>query len=413
MTKARDVADLLANGTVDTNELADGLITTAKLADNSVTTAKISDAAITAAKLSVQGSDIPYDNTTSGISANTLQEAIDYLNVLSGGGSAGAQATYTREKFTATAGQTTFTTVNGYTLGYLQVFMNGIMLDTSDYAATDESTVVLGTGAAAGDEIVTIAYDSFAISEVLRTLNISASAPDDALEIGATGKVTVKGSGTYSNGGEGLIVTTANTSSRATARISSTGDQPAEIFFDVDGAIRWDISARDSSSGHELHFYRQAAVPGNTVNSFAMRMTQEGYILAPNQPAFAYKNTSYTQTSGGWSIIIPGTTLLNRGSHFNGSTGVFTAPVSGFYVFGFWGLSYPHNTEVNSMAYYRNGVSQSGMQFAGNSSNHQIASGGIGLSLSANDTVDLRYFQYTGGGKAYSAQWHMWGYLVS
>jgi len=69
--------------------------------------------------------------------------------------------------------------------------MNGVMLDLTDYTANDESTVVLSAGARAGDEIVIIAYDSFAISEVLRVLNISASFPDDGLTLDANGNLGI------------------------------------------------------------------------------------------------------------------------------------------------------------------------------------------------------------------------------
>lgn len=139
----------------------------------------------------VDATNIDYDNTVSGISANTVQEAIDYLNTLSGGGNQGDVASYTREKFTATADQTTFTLADGYTLGYLEVFLNGVLLDTSDYTANDESTVVLGVGAKAGDELITIALDSFAIAELLRVTSISASAPDDCLNVTADGTLRI------------------------------------------------------------------------------------------------------------------------------------------------------------------------------------------------------------------------------
>lgn len=150
------------------------------------------DARVTTPFLSnlLDAGDVDYDNAVSGISANTVQEAIDYLNTLSGG-SSGDVASYTRQKFVATEGQTTFTVTDGYTLGYLEVYFNGVLLDTTDYTANDESTVVLSVAASAGDEIATIAHDSFAISEILRTTSISASAPDDAIEVAATGTVTI------------------------------------------------------------------------------------------------------------------------------------------------------------------------------------------------------------------------------
>ena len=150
-----------------------------------------SDGALNIADIgNVAATAVPYSNAVSGISANTVQEAIDYLNTLSSGG-AGSVASYTRQKFTATAGQTTFTVTAGYTVGYLQVFMNGILLDVSDYAAADGSTVVLTAAAAANDEIVTIALDSFNIAELLRVTNISASASTNAITLDADSAVNI------------------------------------------------------------------------------------------------------------------------------------------------------------------------------------------------------------------------------
>ena len=65
--------------------------------------------------------------------------------------------------FTATAGQTTFT-VPSYTVGYISVYRNGAMLGTADFTATSGTTVVLATGATAGDLITT---ESFYVSSVL------------------------------------------------------------------------------------------------------------------------------------------------------------------------------------------------------------------------------------------------------
>jgi hypothetical protein len=62
----------------------------------------------------------------------------------SGGGSA-----YTRTSFTATAGQTAFTVT--YAIGYLQVYVNGVLLATSDYTATSGTGFTLSVGANAGD----------------------------------------------------------------------------------------------------------------------------------------------------------------------------------------------------------------------------------------------------------------------
>ena len=183
-------ADVVADA-VNTAAVQDAAITTAKIADDGVTQAKIAAGAIGDTEIgTVNATAIDYSNTVSGISANTVQEAIDYLNTLSGG-SSGSVASYTRDKFVATAGQTTFTTSNGYTLGYLQVFVNGILLDITDYTANDSSTVVLTEAADVGDEVVAIALDSFAIAELLRVTSVSPSAPDNSITVGTSGQLGV------------------------------------------------------------------------------------------------------------------------------------------------------------------------------------------------------------------------------
>jgi hypothetical protein len=71
---------------------------------------------------------------------------------------------YSRTPATATAGQTTFSVT--YTVGYLQVYLNGVLLDTSDYTATNGTSVVLGVAANAGDLLDFITLSANAISTV-------------------------------------------------------------------------------------------------------------------------------------------------------------------------------------------------------------------------------------------------------
>ena len=64
---------------------------------------------------------------------------------------ANAGGTVTVTDFTATSGQTTFSV--SYVIGTVSVYRNGIRLGQSDFTATNGTTVVLNTGAVAGDLI--------------------------------------------------------------------------------------------------------------------------------------------------------------------------------------------------------------------------------------------------------------------
>jgi hypothetical protein len=70
---------------------------------------------------------------------------------------------------TATASQTTFSIVGGYQIGYVDVFLNGVLLVPSvDYTATDNLTVVLTSGAAASDVFQALSYQPVAIVNVVK-----------------------------------------------------------------------------------------------------------------------------------------------------------------------------------------------------------------------------------------------------
>jgi hypothetical protein len=72
------------------------------------------------------------------------------VTINSSGGGGGSSA-YTRTSFTATGGQTAFTVT--YAVGYLQVYVNGILLATSDYTATSGTGFTLGVACIAGDVV--------------------------------------------------------------------------------------------------------------------------------------------------------------------------------------------------------------------------------------------------------------------
>ena len=74
------------------------------------------------------------------------------------GNSPGVASQRVETAFTATSSQTVFTPSSGYTLGYCDVYQNGVKLvNGDDYTASDGATVTLTTGAASGDSIVIVA----------------------------------------------------------------------------------------------------------------------------------------------------------------------------------------------------------------------------------------------------------------
>ena len=93
-----------------------------------------------------------------------------YLGIPASGVTTTAYRTVT--EFTATAGQTTFTPPS-YTAGYINVYRNGVLLGSADYTATNGTTVVLTSGATAGDTVTT---ESFYVSSVVGAIPATAGA---------------------------------------------------------------------------------------------------------------------------------------------------------------------------------------------------------------------------------------------
>jgi hypothetical protein len=124
-------------------------------------------------------SGVLQDPATYGVVGNTLNFSqapptgtnnisCRYLGVPATGVTTTAYRTQT--EFTATAGQTTFS-VPSYTPGFIDVYRNGVLLASTNFVATNGTTVVLNNAASSGDLIETV---SFFVSSVLNAIAATA-----------------------------------------------------------------------------------------------------------------------------------------------------------------------------------------------------------------------------------------------
>ena len=115
-----------------------------------------------------------------------------------------------RQVFSPTGVQTNFTFASGYTIGYLDIYLNGArLISGQDYTATNGSTVGLTTYANGGDVLEAVTYKAFNAATIDSApgnftvggdLTVSGSVTSD-LTVG--GDLTVSGSVTSGTAGVG------------------------------------------------------------------------------------------------------------------------------------------------------------------------------------------------------------------
>ena len=120
--------------------------------------------------------------------------------------------------FTATSGQTTFTVSGGYTVGLVDVYINGVKSSQSDYTATDGTTVILTTGTSAGNIVEITKY----VGAIGSQGNQGSTGPQGA--VGNQGSVGAQGiTGAQGNQGPTGVQGTQGTAGSLDA-VARTGD---------------------------------------------------------------------------------------------------------------------------------------------------------------------------------------------
>jgi hypothetical protein len=218
-------------------------------------------------------------------------------------------------KYVATAGQTTFSgtaTVGGtltYTVNNIVVFLNGVALDSTDYTASNGTSIVLGTAAALNDELVIIAFKSFTVADTYTKGEadglLAAKAPlasptftgtVTAAALTTTGNTILGDASTDTlNVGNGGLVKDASgnvgigTSSPAQklqvngkaiiGTYAGTGAYGLYLRSDAESThYNWQISTQNAVNG-AIEFARSTAVGGSTFNSPSVVIDSSGNLL--------------------------------------------------------------------------------------------------------------------------------------
>ena len=201
------------------------------------------------------------------------------------------------------------------------------------------------------------------------------STPTTAMTINASQNV---GIGTSSPSGK-LHVESAGTNYIYTRNSVAAGI--AGVVFQNAGDTRsWRID------GTNLDAY------DNSAGATRMRIDASGRFTLASQPFFyaslTVAQTGYNSSSTGDVVVVYNTTTTNTGSHFNTSTGKFTAPVAGNYIF--YASAY-----ASASSFTQNWLVVNGSRITGTDWVHASSTMSIGfwlIRLAANDTVGFHAY---------------------
>jgi hypothetical protein len=256
--------------------------------------------------------------------SGTSNISVRYLGIPASGVTTTAYRTVT--EFTATSGQTSFS-VPSYTVGYIDVYRNGVRLVSTDYTATTGTTVVLANACTVGDSVVT---ESFLVSSVLNAIPATAGSVSTSYLV--DGSVTQAKLST-NVAGNGPAFSAYQSSATSVPNASTT-----KILFATES---FDTNNNFASSRFTPTIAGYYQISASVALNFSGASIVQLYMNTSTQVAFTY--------AAGITGALPSTGVISKLLYFNGSTDyaeVFSYQNSGGSV----------NTDTNSGGTWFTGV---------------------------------------------------------
>ena len=219
---------------------------------------------------------VPYFSSGSAWASTAAGTTGQYLK--SNGASAptwaDASTVYTKTTFTATASQTTFT-VN-YTVGYVDVFLNGVKLTVTDYTASNGTSVVLAVAAALNDIVETLSWTVWSVTNTAIGAGTGTSLALNGATLGANA-LAVTGTAAFS----GAITTTTQSVGDNSTKVATTAYVDRAVAAFPNYISKYQMSAAGGTSTFSIG----AGSANDSTNTYSL-------VLA----------SAFTKTTGAWTV---------------------------------------------------------------------------------------------------------------
>jgi predicted heme/steroid binding protein len=262
------------------------------------------------------------------------------------------------QKFTATASQTTFTITGGYTVGMVDVFLNGVKLDNAtEFTASNGSTVVLTAAAAVNDVVEVYKYGGqfIANNSLRQTTAFTATAGQTTFTVSySVGFVDV-----FYNGSK--LAASEFTATNGTSIVLGTACVVNDIVEVV--AYNYTVGAFTGVGGSgTTNYISKWTASGTLGNSIIRDSGTVGINMAPDANTF-----SVTGTDNNWGLsVFSGTTTgQSYGAVVRGGTNAND-------------VAFRVNNAINSTTYFTvNGNGYVGIGTGGPTSLLHLSSSGL------------------------------------
>ena len=345
-TSATNASNSASTATTQASNAA----TSASSASTSATSAANSAAAAASALdsfddryLGTKSSDPTLDNDGNALVAGALYFSTtqNVMKVYDGASwitatSAGATSLI-RFRYVATSGQTTFSGADSasatltYTVNNIVVMRNGVTLDTSEYTASNGTSIVLGVAAGTGDIVDIIAFKSFTVADALSAVSggtVNGSVTITGALI-ANGNVTLGDASTDTlNVGNGSLVKDASGNF-----IIGGGSQAnsAKMTINYAGSATNGLAFKDTADQTGTQFLAFLNSAGSQLGSIekydtnsAIRISNVGAIKFPaTQSASSDANTLDDYEEGTWTPTFTAATAPT-GVGYDAQSGSYT-----------------------------------------------------------------------------------------